>query len=78
MFMKKFRNIFLFLGNKKCVRNNVACVYKPGNIQDNNVSATAFPGSRLRSVKGRVAWGFGIISKAPKWINRNRNCKMMV
>ena len=24
-------------------------------------------------IKGAVTWGFGIISEAQKWINRNRN-----
>ena len=34
-----------------------------------------FGGKRL---KRAVSWGFGIISKAQKWINRNRNRKIMV
>ena len=29
-------------------------------------------------LKGAMPWEFGIISKAQKWINRNRNRKIMV
>ena len=47
MFLKKFRNIFLRLGRKFCVRNKCCVRAQTGNIcVRKNVSATMFP--RLR------------------------------